>query len=153
MAFDSQYQFCSHHFIVPNPALGIKLEAPTYHTVIDEPKVSKLSKITCRLRYSFMSPQCLLCGFLARRNLSMGSLLSKSQSLSRYSFLASVLVMRECLVSPSRQASHTLWPNLSYRNDCGNFFLHSVHVGCSDSKRRGAGCLIYFSWKLQEIDK
>ena len=60
---------------------------------------------TWHRKKSFMSPQLLLCGFFFTMHFSSGSRDVKSESLRKYSFLASVFVMRECFPSRSLQTN------------------------------------------------
>lgn len=63
--------------------------------------------LTCKCKYNFISPHLTLCGFFLEMNFKIGSRLSKSQSFSKYSVFASVLVIKECLSSLSRHPSQT----------------------------------------------
>lgn len=62
--------------------------------------------LTWSKRYNFISPHLELCGFLPKINRSGGERKSISQSFNKYSFLASVLVIK----------SNFSFPNLSLLN-------------------------------------
>lgn len=89
------------NFLTLAPSRFISRISFSFSSFSSEPQTSKALCSICKWRYNFISPQFTLWGFFRMIYFSAGSRLSRSQSFSKYSCLASVLVIKECFPSLS----------------------------------------------------